>query len=163
MSISSALSLGHLFLNYYQCIMQQGGLDTATYYPYSGNESNCHFSSKYVGARISGYSDVAPNEAALENVIGSVGPTAGALDASQSSFQFYSSGVYSDPSCSQTVDHGVSVVGYGALAGQQYWKVKNSWGLSWGMNGYMLIARNANNMCGIATMNSYPHLKIEVT
>merc|ERR1711958_9794 len=75
-------------------------------------------------------------------------------DAVQSSFQNYASGVLTG-NCGTNLDHGVLAVGFGTESGTDYWKVKNSWGTSWGMNGYVLIQRGTNK-CGISSQPSYP-------
>ena len=67
-------------------------------------------------------------------------------------------GIYYEPNCSGSLlNHGVLVVGYGTTTdGQDYWIVKNSWGVLWGDKGYVKMARNRNNNCGIASDALYP-------
>ncbi|XP_028968921.1 cathepsin L1 [Galendromus occidentalis] len=149
---------GGLMDNGFTYIQQNGGIDTEESYPYTGKDGDCAFNENSVGARVKGFVDVPQrDEAALQAAVASVGPVSVAIDASNDSFQYYKEGVYDEPSCSfSQLDHGVLVVGYGTENGVDYWLVKNSWGPTWGQDGYIKMMRNKENQCGIASMASYP-------
>jgi len=83
-------------------------------------------------------------------------PVSIAIQADQSSFQSYKSGVLSS-GCGTQLDHAVLAVGYGTEDGQDYWLVKNSWGTSWGSAGYIKIG-SATNVCGVLNQAVYPHV-----
>jgi len=83
------------------------------------------------------------------------------LFAAHKSLSFYSSGVYFEPKCGNTLDdldHAVLAVGYGEINGEKFWLVKNSWSNYWGNDGYVLMSQKDNN-CGVATAASYVNLK----
>ncbi|KAI3895502.1 hypothetical protein MKW92_010178 [Papaver armeniacum] len=110
-------------------------------------------------ALIDGYEDVPANsETSLLKAV-SKQPVSVAIDASGQDFQFYSSGVFTG-TCGTELDHGVTAVGYGTASdGTKYWLVKNSWGTSWGEEGYIRMQRDVNaneGLCGIAMEASYP-------
>jgi len=149
---------GGLMDQAFQYIKENGGIDTESSYPYKAVKGKCKFTKANVGATVTGYVDVQEgSESKLKEAVGTVGPVSVAIDASHFSFQFYSSGVYDESACSsEQLDHGVLVVGYGTYQGKDYWLVKNSWGTSWGLDGYIRMSRNKNNQCGIASAASYP-------
>jgi len=149
---------GGLMDNAFRYIRANDGIDTEQSYPYEARNDRCRFKRANVGATDTGFVDIQRgSESHLQEAVATVGPISVAIDAGHSSFQLYHQGVYNEPRCSRTLlDHGVLAVGYGTYQGQAYWLVKNSWGAGWGMEGYIMMSRNRNNQCGIATQASYP-------
>jgi len=139
-------------------IKNNGGVDTESSYPYEGRDYSCRYSAAFKAATVTGYVSVRRgDENDLMNAVGSVGPVSVCINASSQGFQFYHTGVYRDSSCSKSINHAVLAVGYGTDSSYgAYWIVKNSWGSSWGDAGYIKMARNNNNQCGIANQACYP-------
>jgi len=119
---------------------------------------NCLYNSANGIALVNGYVKIqAGNESALQVAVSNIGPISVAINAALPSFHSYSSGIYDDAGCnSTTITHGVTVVGYGTQNGTDYWLIRNQWNTTWGIAGYMMMARNANDMCGVATHGVYP-------
>jgi hypothetical protein len=144
----------------FQYIVSNKGLTGESVYPYTATGPNkCVAVGKPVYARLSGFKDVPTgSESALLAAIAQQ-PVSVAVEADQNTFQFYSGGVMT-AACGSNLDHGVLAVGYGTLGGKDYYKVKNSWGTSWGDKGYILLGRGpvfgANGQCGIQMDPSYP-------
>lgn len=142
----------------FKYIKENGGIDTEESYPYMAKNEKCHFKRQDVAGSDTGFVDIPRgDEQALMEAVATVGPISVAIDAGHKSFQLYKHGVYMESECSASkLDHGVLVVGYGELDGEKYWLVKNSWGSTWGNDGYIMMRRDYDNMCGIATQASYP-------
>ena len=146
---------------------QSGYIYTERAYPYTATScsilKNCCNAESNTGVStgITGHTAVTSgDEDALKSAAGTYPIISVGIDASSTQFQLYSSGVYAPAGCSSTsLDHGVAVVGYDTMTvGGDYWIVKNSWGTSWGEDGYIYMARNDNNKCGIATDACYANI-----
>jgi len=138
----------------FQYVIDNKGIDTEDSYPYMKRPTNCAFNKTSVGATLINFTKVIQcDEGDLQRNV-NLGPTSVSINANLDSFHFYTSGIYSDSQCGQwAIDHAVLTVGWGKSdTGEEYWIVKNSWGLEWGMKGYIFIKRNAGNMCGMATL-----------
>merc|ERR1711916_237449 len=124
---------------------------TESSYPYTARDGSCK--SSYTTAipqgGVTGYKSVGQSTDALKSAL-QTGPVSVAIEADQFAFQLYSGGVLSS-GCGTNLDHGVLAVGYDDTS----FKVKNSWGTSWGNNGYVQISQSGNT-CGIHSDASYP-------
>jgi cathepsin L len=143
---------GGLMDDAFNWIVSHKGIGSEASYPYTARDGTC----KNVASvsTISGYKNVAQgSESSLLQALQSQ-PVSIAIEADQSSFQLYKSGVFKGP-CGQNLDHGVLLVGAGTDGGVDYWRVKNSWGTTWGDKGFIRMIRG-QNICGLSNMASYP-------
>ncbi|KAL6650396.1 hypothetical protein ACP70R_009321 [Stipagrostis hirtigluma subsp. patula] len=146
--------------NAFQFIIDNGGLTTESNYPYKASDGTCNTNKESNdAATIKGYEDVPANdEASLLKAVANQ-PVSVAVDGGDSHFRFYKGGVLSGD-CGTELDHGIAAVGYGVASdGTKYWLMKNSWGTSWGEDGYIRMERDIadeEGMCGLAMQPSYP-------
>ncbi|CAN9514429.1 unnamed protein product [Ophioblennius macclurei] len=150
---------GGYMTNAFAYVRDNGGIDSEEAYPYLGEDESCRYNVSGMAAQCKGFKEVpVGNEHALAVALFKVGPVSVGIDAALSSFQFYQRGIYYDPQCNQEdINHAVLAVGYGVnKKGKKFWIVKNSWSEDWGNQGYVLMARNRGNACGIANLASYP-------
>jgi hypothetical protein len=124
---------------------------TESSYPYTARDGSCKSSYTTAIPRggVTGYKSVGQSTNSLKSAL-ETGPVSVAIEADQMAFQLYSGGVLSS-GCGTNLDHGVLAVGYDSNS----FKVKNSWGTSWGNNGYLQISQSGNT-CGIHSDASYP-------
>ncbi|XP_032248799.1 cathepsin L1-like [Phoca vitulina] len=145
----------------FQHVRNNGGLDSEESDPYRAQDGSCEYTPEYPAANVTGLVNTPQQGASLLVAGAAVGPVSAAVPASLDPFQVYKEGIYYDPNCSsEDLDHGTLVVGYGSQGeepeNQKYWLVKNSWGRDRGTQGYMLLAKDRDDQCGIATMARFP-------
>ena len=160
---------GGLMDDAFQYDENAGGLCSEADYPYKAVQSdvcmnNC---TKVPGSHVSSFTDVEPND--VDKLMAAITqqPVSVAVEADTLEFQMYSSGVFESESCGVNLDHAVLAVGYGSEGEccdkKDYFLVKNSWGESWGDEGYIKISRSGaepEGMCGILAMASYPTVEL---
>jgi len=136
---------------------EKTAVDTEASYPYTARDGRCNSSIKGV-VSATAFKDVAPNKPAELHKALQAGPVSVAIEADQMVFQSYTGGVITSKSCGTMLDHGVLAVGYGTDSKfGDYYIVKNSWGASWGENGYVKIGvADGAGICGIQQQASQP-------
>ena len=148
-------------------IGKNNGLCTEQAYPYfSGTTKTngaCQKSCSIVsGSDVSKTVSVGVNSDSAMMTALAQQPVSVAIEADQSSFQLYKSGVFSG-SCGTNLDHGVLLVGYGTMTGGDYYILKNSWSNTWGDQGYMYLGKGSQynggkGQCGVLMQGVYPVL-----
>jgi C1A family cysteine protease len=148
---------GGLMDNAFGYFVKAGGVEQSKDYPYKARDQTCKFDKTKTVVQLSGFKDIAQDEAEIQKALSTVGPLAVAINAEP--LQFYDSGIYDgdESDCDPDgLNHGVVIVGYGVEKGKNYWIVRNSWGASWGEQGYFRFIRTkttgkGKGTCGINT------------
>ncbi|XP_015836748.1 procathepsin L-like isoform X1 [Tribolium castaneum] len=141
----------------YEYIINSNGINYDQDYRYESAPGSCRFKPNKPTVTFKKYAYLAEiSEEDLQWIVAKIGPATVSFDARGSQLKSYSGGIYYNRTCTKTLTHVAVVVGYGTEKGEDYWIVKNSWGPQWGIDGYVKMARNRNNHCGIARKVTYP-------
>jgi len=132
--------------------------ETESTYPYTARNGSCKYSkSKATDVEVPAYTNVKKDDPSALKAAVNKTPISISIEADKAVFQNYHSGVMDSTSCGTRLDHAVLVAGYGTESGQDYWLVKNSWGSSWGENGYIKLAIvDGKGICGCQMGPLYP-------
>jgi len=139
-------------------IKAAGGIESEEDYPYRAVQGSCKFVKSKAVATVTDYQRIKmDDEQELKEAVANEGPVGVSIYAS-SKLQRYRSGVFVDNCPKHAHNHAVLVVGYGhdAESNLDFWIVKNSWGRSFGEDGYVRMARNRDSMCSIAMSAMFP-------
>jgi C1A family cysteine protease len=141
---------GGLFANGYAYVLDYG-LELNASYPYVANDTLCTYDPTKVVVKITGTIAATRSAAGLKEALMN-GPASISLHVGDS-FRAYTSGIYNDATCETAVNHAVQSVGWGSdqASGLNYFIVRNSWGPTWGENGYIRIAETNTDLgiCGM--------------
>jgi len=143
---------------YQYAIINRDGIDSDAAYPYSIPQAgNCKFGAHGMAdapvADDSSYNS--PKRGELTNLLNATGPVSVCVAAE--SWSSYTGGIMK--TCTGSVDHCVQAVGYNTQGSESYWIVRNSWGVSWGIKGYIYLDMTANSgdICHIQEYMTYPN------
>lgn len=146
-----------------QYIIAHGGISLEDEYPYLAEDSKCnHKREHHRVVTVDAVEDVpGGNETALMQAV-TMHPVGIGLCVGPwiKEWRAYTGGILKVPkNCEDPQDHAMPVVGYGTDdSGEKYWLLKNSWGETWGENGFLRLPRGmpGNGSLGLAANPGYP-------
>ncbi|XP_017658993.1 cathepsin O [Nannospalax galili] len=119
-------------------------------YPFKAENGLCHyFPGSHSGVSIKDFSayDFSEQEDEMAKALLTFGPLVVIVDAV--SWQDYLGGIIQHHCSSGEANHAVLITGFDRTGNIPYWIVRNSWGDSWGIEGYAHV-KMGGNVCGIA-------------
>lgn len=148
----------------YGYFKDKGGVSRAADYPFEGKAGECRVNENKVKIAVKGFGTISGFANGLFDetlilTLANVGPVAASVPVSLDSFIRYSSGIYSESRCERT-NHTVLLVGYSIGNGTDYWIIKNSWGRTWGEDGYMRLSMKKENGCRVGGLPTYPIIEL---
>jgi C1A family cysteine protease len=141
----------------FKYLIAVGGQERTSDYPYKAVDGTCQFSAAKIAASIKNFKDVNKNDCKTLLAFAAQGPTSVAIAAN--AIMQYKDGVFSNAQCGTGLNHGVTLVGYDISVSTPYYIVRNSWGATWGEQGYIRMATNvmtSTGICGICQASSMP-------
>jgi C1A family cysteine protease len=139
-------------------IKSSKGIALESAYPYTAKDGTCKWDASMITGTIRAFSVIAQQD--CDGLLHAITQQPVSVGIAANAIMSYTSGIFNNARCGTQLNHGVVAVGYGTQNGQEFWKVRNSWGASWGENGYIRFLRDDNKrepgLCGICLAASYP-------
>uniref|UniRef100_A0AAR2IW92 Cathepsin H n=1 Tax=Pygocentrus nattereri TaxID=42514 RepID=A0AAR2IW92_PYGNA len=150
----TAIATGKLLLlvSTFEYIKYSKGIMTEDDYPYTARDGPCKYNPQHAAAFVRDVVNITLyDEMGMVDAVARFNPVSFAYEVTND-FMFYTGGVYSSTKCHNTTDkvnHAVLAVGYAEENDTPYWIVKNSWGTSWGIDGYVCLIHQNSSYAGL--------------
>jgi cathepsin L len=134
--------------------LEKNAFNLETAYPYVSGTTKAKGSCAATAdgnVKVLNYKDNTPNSVAQLKAALATAPQYSTIEADKAVFQTYKSGIFDSEECGTQLDHATGLTGWGTEDGVEYWVMRNSWGTTWGDQGYMKIKITGDGpgICGI--------------
>ncbi|TNV77233.1 hypothetical protein FGO68_gene7536 [Halteria grandinella] len=135
------------------------GMMNGSYYPYRGYDQTCLYDKSKATVFTKSIEYLSTRSITDLFWAVTIGPVSVSIDASSDDFRYYKHGIFTGFCTADQLTHALTVVGYDITRGYDtgYFIVRNSWGVSWGEDGYIRMAVSAGDgVCGMLIQPLYP-------